>query len=68
MIAIEALEKLMVELNENGYKSHLMIEPLKNRLTLCCSMKDEDTATLARRTLPATKEKEKTSGFRARPF
>jgi len=56
MRAIEALEKLMVELNEQGYKSDLLIEPAKKRLILRCSMKEEDIFTLARRILPEEKK------------
>ena len=68
MIAIEELEKLMVELNEHGYRSDLMIEPLKKRLTLRCNLKDEDIATLARRILPEGKSEGSSRRRGARPF
>jgi len=65
MTAIEALMKLVVELNENGYNSDLLIEPAKKRLTLRCNLKAEDMVSLAKKDLP----KEKTdSPFKARRF
>jgi hypothetical protein len=58
MIAIEALEKLFVELIERGYRCELKFELPKKVATLRCNMKDEDIATLARRILPEEKVKE----------
>jgi len=66
MVAIEALEKLLVELSEQGYRTELKFELTKKVATLRCNMKAEDIAALARKVLP---EKElKPSSSRVRPF
>ena len=57
MIAIEALEKLMVELDQQGYRTELKFELAKKVATLRCNMKAEDIASLARRILPEDKLK-----------
>ena len=68
MIAIEELEKLMVELDEWGYRPDLKIELSRKSATLRCNMKEEDIATLARRTLTEEKTQERKYPRKARPF
>ena len=68
MIAVEEMEKLMVELNEKGYRTELKFELAKKVATLRCNMKAEDIATLARRILPEEKLEGSSRRRGARPF
>jgi len=67
MIAIEALEKQLVDLSEHGYHTELRIDLVKKVAMLRCNIRDEDIATLARRIL-GEKKSQQSSSRKVRPF